>query len=144
MTPASSSQMAINRVVLTGKVAKNLKFHYQPNGTPVLQFSLELNSSEKISEIPSVKGSQDAGRFKKDGHRTLIPIIAYGTLAHSRSTLQTGDYLLVEGQLNQRRWKTPEGAIRDRIEVIASDLRPVEISEMTKNDSMNDRWEKER
>ncbi len=144
MTPAPSSQMAINQVVLTGRVAKNLKFHHQPNGTPVLQFSLELNSSENVPEIPPVKGPQDSWRLKKDGHRTLVPIVAYGTLAQSRSTIQTGDHLLVEGQLNQRQWKTPEGAIRDRIEVIASDLRPVNNLEMMKNDIGNDRCEKER
>jgi len=126
MNPAGSSQMDLNQVVLTGKVTKDLKFHYQPNGTPVLQFSLELNSPAEVPELTPREGTQGSYRPRKDGRRSLVPIIAYGTLARSRSTIQAGDHLLVEGRLNQRRWKTPEGGIRDRLEIVATDLRPVE------------------
>lgn len=126
MTPSGSSQMALNQVVLTGKVARDLKFHHQPNGTPVLQFSLELNSPEEVSELTPREGPPNPYRSLKDVRRSLVPIIVYGPLAQSRSTIQIGDQLLVEGRLNQRRWKTPEGGIRDRLEVIATDLRSVE------------------
>ena len=35
-----------NHVILTGKVAKPPLRHYRPDGSPVVQFSLELNHQE--------------------------------------------------------------------------------------------------
>jgi single-stranded DNA-binding protein len=45
--------------------------------------------------------------------------------------LQSGQHLLVEGRLNQRRWQTPEGKYRNQMEVIATDIQVVEEQEQT-------------
>ena len=90
----------LNRVVITGKVVMTPKLQYQPNGTPVLQFPLELNDSKDLSD-------QALNR---------------GVLRH----LQSGQHLLVKGRLNQRHWQTPDGKNRSRTEVIATELCPVE------------------
>jgi len=101
-----------NHVMLTGKVAKPPLRHYRPDGLPVVQFPLELNHQEPSS--PEDK----QGR---------IDIVAVGELAESEpGLLQCGQYLLVEGRLQQRRWKTPEGRDLSRIEVIATHFRKVE------------------
>ncbi|MBM4347093.1 MAG: single-stranded DNA-binding protein [Deltaproteobacteria bacterium] len=126
MTSAIPSHTDLNLVVLAGKVANQPQFHYQPDGTPVLQFPLELNDSG----VASGKTPLESGRghaLKRTGSRpSLINIVALGQLAQCRSTLQSGQRLIVKGQLNQRRWQTVEGRSRTRTEVIASELQSVE------------------
>jgi single-strand DNA-binding protein len=101
-----------NHVILTGKVAKPPLRRYRPDGSPVVQFSLELNGQENSSEKE---------------RKSRIDIVAIGALAESESgLLQSGQSLLVEGSLQQRRWKTPEGRDLSRIEVIATHFRKVE------------------
>ncbi|MDI7259083.1 MAG: single-stranded DNA-binding protein [Thermodesulfobacteriota bacterium] len=101
----------LNHVSLTGRVTNVPRFQYQPDGTPVLQFPLELN------------GSKDLDR---KGDRSLIHIVAFGKLAEIRHEFRSGQRLLVKGRLLQRRWQTPEGRNQTRTEVIASELHPLE------------------
>ena len=101
-----------NRVILSGRVARPAQRHFRPDGSPVIQFPLELNTQE---------GSPP----EKD--RGLIYVVALGKLADLDLThLECGQHLVVEGQLKQRQWQTPEGRHRTRTEVIATDLRKVE------------------
>ena len=94
-----------NRVILTGKVVKTAQRFYRPDGSPVIEFSLELSDPE----------------------RSRIDIVAFAPLAETDlGRLQSGQSLTVEGCLKQRRWQTPEGKKRSRIEVIATDLRVTE------------------
>jgi single-stranded DNA-binding protein len=126
MTSAIPSHTDLNLVVLTGKVANPPQFHYQPNGTPVLQFPLELTDSGMTPQKKHAPSGQ--GRVvRRTGLRpSLIHIVALGQLAQCRSTLQNGQRLIVKGQLNQRRWQTVEGRSCTRTEVIASELQSVE------------------
>ncbi len=97
-----------NHVILTGRVATSPRCHYRPDGSAVVEFSVEIDC--------------EAGP-------ALINIVAIGGLAElKRNQLEAGQYLLVEGRLNQRRWQTPEGKDRTRMEVIATDLRGVDRS----------------
>jgi single-strand DNA-binding protein len=104
--------VSYNHVILTGKVARPPLRHYRPDGSPVIQFPLELNSPENPSE--------EENPFR-------IDIVAIGTLTELEAALfQCGQPLLVEGRLQQRRWRTPEGRDLSRIEVIATHFRKVE------------------
>ena len=107
---------SINRVILTGRVSKPPKRLYRPDGSPVIQFSLEVDEPEGVSErLPG--GQRRSGR-------NLIDIVATGKLAESDlDHFQTGQALHIEGHLRQRRWRTPEGRDRTHVEVIATDLR---------------------
>jgi single-strand DNA-binding protein len=101
-----------NRVIITGKVVTPPRRHYRPDGSPVIQFPLELNDSENLTG---------------QGGRNRIDIVAFGKLAEFKlDLLQSGQHLMVIGKLNQRRWQTPEGKNRTRTEVIATDLRTIE------------------
>ena len=101
-----------NHVILTGRVAKPPLRHTRPDGSPVVQFALELNHQEGTPE---------------DETKSRIDIVAVGKLAETEpSLLQYGHTLLVEGRLQQRRWKTAEGRDLSRVEVIATDFRKVE------------------
>jgi len=104
-----------NRVILTGKVPVPAQRSFRPDGSPVIQFSLELNDQESKSS--------------RSGP-SIIDIVAFNGLAEfGLDRLQSGEHLLVEGRLKQRRWRTPEGKNRTRIEVIATDLRIVKEDE---------------
>jgi len=109
---------ASNRVILTGKVVTPSRRHYRPDGSPVVQFLLELNDSEDLT-----RQREGSGR----GAQNRIPIVAIGKLAEfDLHLLQSGQHLMVIGKLNQRNWQTPEGKNRTRTEVIATDLRTIE------------------
>ncbi len=101
----------LNRVILTGKVVTPPRRHFRPDGSPVIQFPLEVNDSEDLT-----------GRRG----RNRIDIVAIGKLAEVElDLLQTGQHLMVTGRLNQRSWQTPEGRNRTRTEVIATALQTI-------------------
>jgi len=106
---------ATNRVILSGRVVTPPQRSFRPDGSPVIQFSLEVTDPEDSSA--------------RSG-RSVIDIVAFDRLAEFElDRLQSGRTLMVEGRLKQRRWKTPEGKNRSHIEVIATDLRTVNEDE---------------
>lgn len=118
--------ISLNRVVLTGKVITPPRRHYRPDGSPVIQFPLELYDSEDMR----IRTLHRAGMGQ--GNRNWIDIVAIGELAEfNLDLLQSGRHLMVIGKLNQRSWQTPEGKNRMRTEVIATDLRMIEGNNQT-------------
>jgi single-stranded DNA-binding protein len=111
----------LNRVILTGKVLTSPRRHYRPDGSPVIQFPLELDDPEDFTgHAPGRKGG---GR----GIRSRVEIVALGKLAESKlDRLQSGQFLTVIGRLHQRSWQTPEGRNRTCTEVIATAFRAIE------------------
>jgi single-strand DNA-binding protein len=118
--------ISYNRVVLTGRVVNPSRRQYRPDGSPVVQFMLELNHSGDSSGQSLNQGATgQAGQG-------LINVVAFGKLAEFKlDLLQSGQHLLVVGRLNQRRWQTPEGRHRTLTEVVATDLRRVEETSQT-------------
>lgn len=121
----------LNQVILTGRVAKPPQFHHQPDGTPVVQFLLELDDSNGSSITPSPLGQKGQVSKRVRLSPSLIHIVAKGELAQSTSVIQSGLRLFVKGRLQERRWKTPEGKHRSLTEVIASELHSDEENEAT-------------
>ena len=126
--------LTFNRVVLTGRVATPPRCSYRPDGSAVVQFPLELDEiKDRNGQIPSHGHRGPTPNRKTTGPATrrtatgdLIHIVAIGKLAEVKLDLQSGQHLLVIGQLHQRSWKTPEGKNRTRTEVIAMDLRAID------------------
>ncbi len=116
----------LNHVILTGKVITPPRRHYRPDGSPVIQFPIELDDSED-------RTAQPLHRKGKGGEvRNRINIVAIGKLADFKlDLLQSGQPLMVIGRLSQRRWQTPEGRNRTLTEVIATDLRTIEEKNST-------------
>ena len=111
--------ISVNRVILTGRIAKPAKRLYRPDGSPVIQFPMEVTDPED-RPVSSLAGSRRSGR-------NLIEIVAIGKLAEfDLDRLQSGQALRVEGRLHQRSWRTPEGRNRTHVEVIATDLRTMD------------------
>jgi single-stranded DNA-binding protein len=129
--------ISFNRVILTGKVVTPPRHSYRPDGSPVIQFPLELDETKDLSAWErSRRGNRPAsnnkGLWMPPKHTSsgnLIHVVAVGKLAEFRLDLESGQHLLVIGRLNQRSWRTPEGKSRTRTEVIATDLRTIEGSE---------------
>jgi single-strand DNA-binding protein len=120
--------ISLNRVILTGKVVTPPRRHYRPDGSPVIQFPLELN------DIENLKGQAPHRAGTGQGGRNQINIVAIGKLAEFKlDLLQSGQHLMVIGKLNQRHWQTPEGKNRTRTEVIATDLQTIEEKNRTQN-----------
>ena len=118
--------ISYNRVVLTGRVVNPPRRQYRPDGSPVVQFMLELNhSGDSSGQSLNQRATGQAGQG-------LINVVAFGKLAEFKlDLLQSGQHLLVVGRLNQRRWQTPEGRHRTLTEVVATDLRRVEETSQT-------------
>jgi len=119
-----------NRVILTGRIGRAPKRRYRPDGSPVIEFSLELNEEDR-SGHSSCHTRQPPGRGNMEQKgRNLISIVAMGKLAEfDLDLLQTGQPLFVEGRLHQRHWQTPEGRSRTQTEVIATDFRTMDENE---------------
>jgi len=119
-----------NRVIVTGRVATSPRRRYRLDGSPVIQFPLELNNSDESSIKPLTRdGKRQALSHYGSGHggQNLIDIVAFGELAELKfDLLQGGQHILVVGRLNQRHWQTPEGKKCTRMEIIATDLRKLE------------------
>jgi single-strand DNA-binding protein len=122
-----------NKVILTGKVATLPQHHYRPDGSPVIQFALELDVVDSTlregKNLPGREQPQGNRRsaLNRTGSGSLIDVVAFGEWAESKlDLLKSSQHLLVVGRLNQRHWQTPEGKKRTRMEVIATDLRRVE------------------
>ncbi len=115
-----------NQVILTGKVATLPRRHYRPDGSPVVQFPLELDDCK--DPFGQAQHRDAKGRaLNRTGSRSLIDVVVFRELAEFKlEPLQNGQHLLVVGRLNQRHWQTPEGKKRIRTEVVATDLRRVE------------------
>jgi single-strand DNA-binding protein len=120
-------------VILTGKVATLPRRRYRPDGSPVIQFPLELDvvdsTLREVKDLPGRERPQGNRRpaLNRTGSGSLIDVVAFGELAEFKlDLLQSGQPLLVVGRLNQRHWQTPEGKKRTRTEVIATDLRRLE------------------
>jgi len=110
-----------NRVILTGKVATPPRLHYRPDGSPVIQFPLELDDAKSSGGHPQRRNG------KEQEGRSLIDVVAFGELAEFKPDLfQSGQHLWVSGRLHLRHWKTPEGKKQTCTEVIATDLRRAE------------------
>jgi single-stranded DNA-binding protein len=131
--------ISLNRVILIGKVLTSPRRHYRPDGSPVIQFPLELNHSEDILGQTLHRNGAEKAPYRAgtgqapyrtgagQGSRNRIDIVAVGKLAElNLDLIQSGQHLMVIGKLNQRSWQTPEGKNRIRTEVIATGLRPIE------------------
>jgi single-strand DNA-binding protein len=135
-----------NQVILSGKVATPPRRSYRPDGSPVVQFPLELDEIKNLQGRKQPQGNRKPS-LKHTNSGSLIDVVAFGELAEIKfNLLQNGQHLLVVGRLNQRHWQTPEGKRRTRTEVIATDLRQIE--EMTepfagKEDDFNREGKKE-
>jgi len=94
----------INRVVLTGEVVSDATFAYTPRGTGVTTFALAFFSEER-----------DRGQ-----QRGIIDVVCLGDEAMKcAGIVKRSEKVKIEGRLQQRNWKTPEGFHKSKTEIVA-------------------------
>ena len=94
----------INRVVLTGEVVADAALAYTPRGTGVVTFTLAFS-------IDLHDGGQQKG---------TIDIVCLGEVAkRCKGMVKRSAKVKVEGRLQQRSWKTPEGFYKSKTEIVA-------------------------
>ena len=99
----------INRIVLTGEVVSDASFGYTARGTGVTTFTLAF-----FTEQPG------GGR-----HKGCIEVVCLGDAAQRwAGVARQAASIKVEGRLQHRSWKTPEGFHKSKMEIIARAIEP--------------------
>ncbi len=100
----------INRVVLTGEVVSDATFGYTARGTGVTTFTLAFCT-------------EDAGGGQRRGR---IDVVCLGDAARRcAGVARQAEKIRVEGRLQHRSWKTPEGFHKSKMEIMAHAIEPL-------------------
>jgi single-strand DNA-binding protein len=100
-----------NKVILLGNLTRDPDLRYTPNGVPVCEFPLAVHHRYRLND-----------EVKEEV--CFIDIVAFGKVGErSKSFLQKGAQVLVDGRLSQRRWESAEGKPRSKYEVIATTVQ---------------------
>jgi single-strand DNA-binding protein len=95
--------LGYNRVILIGSLTRDPEIRYNPKGERVVKMTVA---------IPNRRGPEmiadyfDVMAFWRDQRDPM-------------EKLKKDQWVLIEGKVKQRRWKTPEGQSRTRVEIIA-------------------------
>jgi single-strand DNA-binding protein len=102
----------VNRVCLIGHVVRDFETKYTPgNNTAVCEFSIALNSREKVD-----------GEWQD--YASFVDVTVWGEQAEACAQhLGKGSQVGVDGKLKQERWETKEGGKRSKIKVIAQSVQ---------------------
>ena len=99
----------INRVILTGEVVADAVFGHTARGTGVCTFTLVF-----VTERHG--GGEQKGR---------IDVVCMGDAAVGCAVIaRRAERVKVEGHLQQRSWKTPEGFQKSKTEIMAHTVEP--------------------
>ena len=100
-----------NKVILLGNLTRDPELRYTPNGTAVATFGLAVNNRTKQGD-----------EWKDEA--CFVDIVTFGRQAELCSEyLGKGRQVLIDGRLNFRRWETPEGQTRSKLDVVASNVQ---------------------
>ena len=99
-----------NKVILIGSLAESPDTRYTPSGSQVTRLSLQIT----------------AGRGREEGSPQIIDVISVGGDSRSEGRhFSKGCWVLVEGKIQARSWKTLNGQRKKRLEVIAERIYPL-------------------
>lgn len=115
-----------NKVILLGNLTRDPDLRYTPTGMPVCEFPLAVHHRYRLND-----------ELKEEV--CFIDVVAFGKVAErSKSFLQKGAQVLVDGRLSQKRWETAEGKTRSKYEVIATTVQFLSRSNSTAQDAASD------
>jgi len=100
-----------NRVILLGRLTRDPELRYTGGGTAVCNMSIAVNRRVKKND-----------RWEEQAN--FFDIVVFGKVAeNSAEYLAKGRPILVEGELQQRRWEAQDGQRRSKIEVLANNVQ---------------------
>ncbi len=101
----------LSKVILFGRLTRDPELRYTTSGTAVTTLSLAVNRRIKRGD----NWEEEANFFD---------VVVFGRRAEtSAEYLKKGSQALIEGELVQRRWETPEGQKRSKVEVLANNVQ---------------------
>jgi single-strand DNA-binding protein len=102
--------MSINRVVLLGRLAKDVELKYTPNGTAVATFTLAVDRRQSNAQ----------GEKETD----FLPIVVWSKLAELCSQyLKKGQQAALEGRIQVRSYENKEGKRVYVTEIVAENVQ---------------------
>jgi single-strand DNA-binding protein len=102
--------MFYNKVILIGNLAKDPDSRFTPSGNQVTRLVLQI------------RPERDSGGFQD---AQVIEVVAFEEDPHPKGiTLSKGSWVLVEGRIETRSWKTVEGQKRHKLEIMAERIHP--------------------
>jgi single-strand DNA-binding protein len=103
----------VNKIVLVGRITRDLELRYTPNNQAVTSFSIAVNRSFKDSQT---------GDWREI--TSFVPIVVWARQAEiACDKLKKGSLVYVEGRLQSRSWETKQGEKRSMLEVISERIQ---------------------
>lgn len=105
---------SVNKAIIVGNTTRDPELRMTPSGKSVTGFGVATNRRWKnqTGEI------QEATEFHD--------VVAWGKLAEIiQQIVKKGDRIYVEGRLQTRQWEAPDGAKRQRTEIIMENFVPL-------------------
>ncbi len=100
----------LNKVMLTGRLGKDVELRVTPNGRSVATFS-----------VASSRNIKDGDNWKEQTE--WFRVVAWEKLAETCSTyLHKGSHVFIEGRLQTREYQDKDGVKKYSTEVIATDM----------------------
>jgi len=101
----------LNRATIIGNLTREPELRYTPGGQPVTSFGVATNRS----------WNDQTGEKKEEVE--FHEVVAWGKLAEiCTQILGKGKKVYVEGRLKTRQWEAPDGAKRQKTEIIAENV----------------------
>ncbi len=98
----------LNKVFLIGNITRQPELRYTPGGSAVTTLGVAVNRRFKDS----------SGALKEEV--TFVDVSVFSKQAEACAQyLQKGSPVFVEGRLHLRKWETPEGQTRTKLDVTA-------------------------
>lgn len=102
---------SLNKVMLIGNLTRDPEMRYTPQGAAVCTFGVATNR----------QWNTDSGEKKEDVE--FHNVVAWNKLAEiCAQLLKKGRKVYVEGRLSTSTWQAPDGAQRNKTEVVISDM----------------------
>ena len=95
--------LGYNRVILIGSLTRDPEIRYNPKGERVGKITVAIPNGR---DSRTTKDYFDILMFSRDRKDPMEKI-------------RKGHWVLIEGKMKQRRWETPEGQSRTKVEIIA-------------------------
>lgn len=99
---------SLNKVLLMGNITRQPELRYTPGGSAVTTLGVAVNRKFKDS----------TGAIKEEV--TFVDVSVFAKQAEACAQyLQKGSPVFVEGRLHYRKWETPDGQSRTKLDVTA-------------------------
>lgn len=118
--------ISLNRAQILGRLTRDPEMRYTPSGKSVSNFAVATNRRFKNADGTT----QDQTEFHD--------VVAWGKLAEiSHQYLHKGDPVYVDGRLQTRSWDAPDGAKRQKTEIVAENVIALGVRSATPTAGMD-------